>query len=201
VTAGEEHAAGVAVADRIIAALDAPVAEPDGGTSGRTPAAGSAEWAASRLAEQLMAQSDAKDTLRRKQEPPAEEYDSAAAEKRGKWLQVAAMHAPAERLGRAEGTVIQLPGVGLVLATLAGDGSIQRLAPAVFDGETILPPDWDRRAAVWEARQRTAENELLARAFSADTCVAEGLFTEAERAQLDPGRSKHVPLPRGLEGM
>jgi hypothetical protein len=203
-TAEEEHAAGVAVADRIIAALDGPKeslpASKDQLDDG--PAPGSAEWAAAKLADQLMAQSDAKDALRRKQEPPAEAYDSAEFEKRAKWLQVAAANAPAERLGRAEGTtVIQLPHGALALATLAGDGSIQRLAPVVLGAETILPPDWDRRNQVWEARQRVAENELLARAFGADQCVAERLFSAAERAGLDPGRSRHVPLPRGLEGM
>jgi hypothetical protein len=196
------YAAGVAVAEHVIAALDTPVAgqAPDSGHSGVTPM-GSAEWAASKLAEELMAQSDAKDTLRRKEQPGAEEYDSAAAEKRGRWLQVAAMNAPAERLGRAEGTVIQLPHGALALATLAGDGSIERLAPVVLGVEDIAPADWDRRNAVWEARQRVNENELLARSFGADQCVAEGLFSEAERSELDPGRSKHTPLPRGLEGM
>jgi hypothetical protein len=195
------YAAGVAAAEHVIAALDAPAAAPDSGHSGVT-AIGSAEWAAGKLAGELMAQSDAMDALRRKQEPPAEAYDSTAAEKRGRWLQVAAMHAPAERLGRTEGsTVIQLPHGALALATLDASGAIERLAPVLIGVEDVGPADWDRHAAQWEARQRTAENELLARAFGADQCVAEGLFGESERAGLDPGRSRHVPLPRGLEGM
>jgi len=197
VTEEEQRAAGRAEAERrITEIMGAPddVAQP--GPSG--PAMDSPQWSAARLAGQLMAQSDAKDALRAKEQPYIDVYDAVAAEKRGRWLQQAAMNAPAERLGRAEGTVIQLPHGALALATMDKSGAIQRLAPVVLGAETIGPADWDRREAEWQARTRVAENELLARAYSAETCVAEGLMSAVEADALDPVRSRHVPMLPGI---
>jgi hypothetical protein len=184
-----EHAAGVAVAEHAIAALEAaspmPGAtfEPEPASS--PPVVGSAEWMAARTAQQLIDQSDALDAVRQREQPRVEEYDSAAGEKRAAYLRVALMNAPARRLGRSEGTVIQLPHGALALATLDKDGAIQRLAPAVLGVDDIRPEQWEAKDREWRARERAAENALLARSFSVETCMEEGLLTTAEAAELE----------------
>jgi hypothetical protein len=182
-----EHAAAIAKADAYIATL-----EP-----------GTPQWEAARTAKQLLSQSHALDQTREREQPRAEAFDAEAVEKRGRWLQAAAMHEPARRLGRDLGTeVITLPNGALALATRDGEeGPIKTLAPVLYGVEDIAPGDWDRLEAVSQHRARVAENEMLARAFGADVCVKADVMTAEEAAALDPVASRYVKPMRGLEGL
>jgi hypothetical protein len=190
-------------AEAFIAALDAPAAEQAQEGTRATAVMGSPQWSAQRLADRLLAQDAKQEAGRRKDVPEVavEEYDAERSELRRWALQQAAMAEPVTRFGQEMNGTEWLPGGQLVLVQRARDGAIERMTAASYTGETILPHQWAEHDKQWQARQRITENELLSRHFGADRCITSGLFSEADRAQLDPARSRHVPLMRGLEGM
>jgi hypothetical protein len=166
------------------------------------PVVGSAEWVAARTAQQLIDQSNALDAVRQREQPRVEEYDSAADEKRRRWLSRALMNSPAQRFGEAPGgTVEVLPNGVPTMVTKDADGLVQKLSPLVIAIEDISPGQWDEYDRVWQRRQREAENTALAREFSADLCVEEGVMSQEEAAALDPVASRYVKPMRGLEGL
>lgn len=177
-----------------------PPAEFAGPPLPQPPQIGSPAWEAQQKAAAALKQDEALETLRKREQPRTEPFDAAADERR-KWaLTQAINNAPAERFGPSPGMTGLMLGGRLMLAEQK-NGTIARLAPGVIERRTILPHEWDDLDRAWRAQQRQHENELLSREYGAETCVREGLFTADEAAQLDPERSRHVELPRGLEGM
>jgi hypothetical protein len=165
------------------------------------PRIGSPEWEAQRLAEDLLKQDAALETLRKREVPAAGEFDADAQERRGWALARAMQHEPARNLGPDRGSEAMLLPNGALMAVRRKDGLIAEMAPAAFVGEVILPHEWDEHDREWRAHTRRTENELLAREYGAEQCVVGGLFTAEEAAQLDPVRSRRPPLPRGVEAL
>jgi hypothetical protein len=157
------------------------------------PAPGSTEWQAQQLARSLSAQDKALETLRLQAATKVESFDADRAAKRAQYLAVALNAAPARRLGKTvDGEIVGLPNGGLARVTWleeeSGDGPvktlIRRLAPVEFDGELILPHQWEEHDELWYGHQRRSDNRVLADNYGIETCLAEDLFSEEEAAEL-----------------
>jgi hypothetical protein len=108
----------------------------------------------------------------------------------------------AERLGaEPSGGEPMVLANGAMTVVRRKDGLISEMRAGVVEETTVLPHQWEEHERVWSARRRRGENEVLARWAGVDRCIASGFFTEAEAREMDPERSRHVQLPRGLEGL
>jgi hypothetical protein len=164
------------------------------------PAMGTPEWDAGRLAKSLIRQDEARETLRKQRGTQVSMVNVAAAEARERALQQAWEHAPATVTEDRPGKGMMLNGEP-VLATLTDKGLVKEIRGAVSGWRVIGPGEFDAHDEAWRTLRCREENELLAREYGADACVAAGLFTAQEAAALDPGRSRHVVLPGGVEAL
>jgi hypothetical protein len=154
---------------------------------------GSAEWHAQQTATSLLRQDQALEELRLKAATKVEPFDAEQVAKRAQYLAVALNAEPARRLGKTvDGEVVTLPNGGVARVTWAEEESgggpvktlVRRLAPVQFDGELILPGQWAAHDELWYGHQRRSENRVLAGAYGIETCLADGLFSEEEAAEL-----------------
>jgi hypothetical protein len=194
-----QYLAGVEAARRrfeeLMAEPDEPPADPQ-----PAPAIGTPAWEAQQTARKLLAQDEALQVLRAREQPQVAEFDADAAERRQWALTQALQDAPATRFDGRGGQAMMLNGT-LVLAEMK-NGLIDTVRPAVIESDVILPHQWDEHDKHWQVQRRQRENELLVRTYGLAQCVEAGLLTDAEAAELSlpaPAEPRGPKPPYRLE--